>query len=47
VLVDRAKVGRWFDFDVTADGRFIATVSESVGSQQPLTVVGNWQSRLR
>jgi Tol biopolymer transport system component len=46
VLVDRAKVGRWFDFDVTADGRFIATVSESVGSQQPLTVVVNWQSRL-
>jgi len=46
VLVDRARSGVWSDFDVAADGRFIAIVSESVGARQPLTVVVNWRSRL-
>jgi hypothetical protein len=32
----------WQDFDVAADGRFIAVVSEVVGREQPLSVLVNW-----
>jgi Tol biopolymer transport system component len=46
VLSDRAHSGAWSDFDVAPDGRFVAIVRESVGAQQPLTVVVNWRSRL-
>jgi Tol biopolymer transport system component len=37
----------WLEFDVTPDGRFVAVVSESRASQQPLTVVLSWTAELR
>ncbi len=45
LLLDTAKSGAWSDFDVAPDGRFVAIVAESVGAQQPLTVVVNWRPR--
>jgi len=35
---------QWSQFDVSSAGRFLAVVSESRASQQPLTVVLNWTS---
>jgi serine/threonine protein kinase len=45
LLLDSARTGVWSDFDVAANGRFVAIVSESIGAQQPLTVMVNWRSR--
>jgi hypothetical protein len=32
----------WLEFDVSSAGRFLAVVSETRASEQPLTVVLNW-----
>ncbi len=37
----------WADYDVAADGRFLAIVPEALTSEQPLTVVVNWMADLR
>ena len=37
----------WADFDVAADGRFIAIVPESFANRRPMTVVVNWPDRIR
>jgi hypothetical protein len=36
----------WSEFDVDATGRFLAVVTESRSSEQPLTVVLNWTAAL-
>ena len=45
VLTDQSQRGAWLDFDVAPDGRFVAVVRESLGAQQPLTVVTDWRVR--
>jgi hypothetical protein len=35
----------WLDFDVAADGRFLAIVAVSFARQQPLTVIVNWAAQ--
>jgi Tol biopolymer transport system component len=35
------------DYDVSADGRFIAIVPETFANQQPMTVIVNWPAKLR
>jgi hypothetical protein len=37
----------WADYDVAPDGRFLAIVPEALASEQPLTVVMNWNDELR
>jgi Tol biopolymer transport system component len=47
VLLDRRTIGRWSDYDVAADGRFLAIVAESFGGDEPLTVMTNWRARVQ
>ena len=36
----------WYGFEVSADGRFLAVVSQSEAQQQPVTVITNWTGQL-
>jgi len=46
-LFKTAATGFW-PYDVAADGRFLVnTLSDTSNQQSPVTVVLNWQSRLK
>jgi hypothetical protein len=40
-------VVQWRAYDVAADGRFLALVTESIGAAQPLRVRTNWPAARR
>jgi hypothetical protein len=37
----------WKDYDVAADHRFLAIVTDVLGDEQPLTVVTNWKGEVK
>jgi hypothetical protein len=37
---------RWYDYDVLAEGQFVAVVSDTSAGYEPLTVLLNWPRTL-